>query len=674
MTLTTIPGLLYGGDYNAEQWPEEVWIEDCELMREAGVNLVTVGVFSWALLEPRDGVYEFAWLDRLLDLLHDHGISVDLATATASPPAWLVRSHPEMLPVTADGVRLEFGSRQHYCPSSPVFRNRSAALAEQLATRYADHPAVVMWHIGNEYADHTSECFCDTSAEDFRRWLVARYGDIDALNRAWGTTFWSQRYEGIDQVEPPRTTPAPPNPAQRLDWQRFCSDALLECYRAEKAVLDRICPRLPVTTNFMGALKSLDYWAWAAEEDLVSDDAYPDPADPESPVAIAMTYDLMRSLRGGQPWLLLESAPSAVSWREVNVPKTWERRRQDCIQALAHGADGIMHFQWRASRSGAEKFHSAMVPHRGRRSRGWAGTVAVGQDLQRLEHVADARTKADVALVLDWDSWWALEQEDHPSQRLRVKSMLLEWYSALWSRNIAVDFVPPTGELGRYRAVVAPSLYLLRDDAAAALADYVDRGGHLLFGPFSGVVDECDRVHPDGLSPTMQTLVGVAVDEWWPVPDEQTVPVTVSGDGAMARTWTEWLEPTSASVVAEYTAGPLEGRPAVTRNVHGAGAAWYAGCMLDAAGRGLILDQILRDAGAASVLPTPGGVEATCRRDEHGTFYFLINRSGASARVDLPAPARNLLDPDRSPDISVTLGHSDVAVMHIAEAERTDDE
>ncbi len=669
MTLTRIPRLLYGADYNAEQWPEDVWVEDVQLMREAGVNLVTVGVFSWALLEPSDGVYEFAWLDRLLDLLHDHGISVDLATATASPPAWLVRSHPEMLPVTADGVRLEFGSRQHYCPSSPVFRRKSAALTEQLATRYADHPAVAMWHVGNEYADHTAECFCPISAEDFRRWLTARYGDAAALNAAWGTTFWSQRYDTIDQVEPPRTAPAPPNPAQRLDWQRFCSDALLECYRAEKAVLDRLCPQIPVTTNFMGALKSLDYWKWAAEEDLVSDDAYPDPADPRSPVAIAMTYDLMRSLRQGQPWLLLECAPSAVSWREVNVPKTWERRRMDAVQAVAHGADGVMHFQWRASRSGAEKFHSAMVPHRGRRSRGWAGTVALGHDLQRLEHVVDARTDASVALVLDWDSWWALEQEGHPSQRLRVERQLLDWYDALWTRNVAVDFVPPCGEFDGYRVVLAPSLHLLRNESAGALASYVDHGGHLVFGPFGGVVDECDRVHPDGLSPTLRTVLGVAVDEWWPLPDGQTVPVGLASTHVRADTWTEWLGPSSASTVAEYAGGPLTGRPAVTRNAHGQGVAWYAGCLLDAAGRSLLLREILRAAGVHPTLTAPDGVEVTCRHSDHGHFYFLLNHSDTGAEVALPGPAHNLLAPGGSPDSTVVVGPEEVAVMHIVEGQ-----
>ena len=666
MSITRIPGLLYGGDYNAEQWPEETWLEDAQLMQEAGVNLVTVGVFSWALLEPEPDVYEFDWLDRLLDLLHTHGIAVDLATGTASPPAWLVRSHPDVLPVTADGTRLEFGSRQHYCPSSPVFRERAATLARQLAGRYREHPAVVMWHIGNEYADHTAECFCDVSARDFRDWLTTRYGSIAALNDAWGTRFWSQRYDSFDQIEPPRSTPAPPNPTQQLDWQRFCSDALLECYRAEKAVLDEMSPQLPVTTNFMGALKSLDYWKWAAEEDLVSDDAYPDPADPDSPVAIAMTYDLMRSLRGGKPWLLMESAPSAVSWREVNVPKSQERRRLDSLQALAHGSDGVMFFQWRASRSGAEKFHSAMVPHRGTRSRGWRHTVELGRDLQRLSEITGSRTEANVALVLDWDSWWALELEDHPSQRLRLKPILLDWYRTLWRRNVSVDFVPPTADLSRYRLVLAPSLYLLRDQTAQALSTYVDGGGHLAVGFFSGIVDEDDRVHPGGMSAALQSLLGVVVDEWSPIPDGDLVPVELDGRAAQAHLWSEWIEPTTATAVARYTGGPLDGRSAMTRNAHGSGSAWYAACHLDEDGLDALLGQVLSEAGVTPVLDAPHGVEVTRRTAGDGTAYlFVLNHTGDCADLTLPGPALDLLSPDSSPSEHLTLHPGEPAVLRL---------
>ena len=283
--ITRIERLLYGADYNPEQWPESVWKQDVNLMRDAGVTMVTLGVFSWARLQPAEDEWDFGWLDRLMDLLHGKGIAVDLATATAAPPAWFVRQHPETLPVTAEGVRLEFGARQHYCPSSPAYRTAATRLARALAERYGDHPALALWHIHNEYGGQLTECFCETSTQDFRRWLRERYeDDIAKLNFAWGTEFWSQRYSDFDEIEPPRRAPGAPNPGQRLDWRHFSSDALLACYLGEKAVLKEATPDIPVTTNFMSMLKALDYWKWAAHEDLVSDDAYPDPADPTAHV------------------------------------------------------------------------------------------------------------------------------------------------------------------------------------------------------------------------------------------------------------------------------------------------------------------------------------------------------------------------------------------------------
>ncbi|GAA4077192.1 beta-galactosidase [Nonomuraea soli] len=617
--------LRFGGDYNPEQWPEEVWAEDMRLMAEAGVNMATIAVFSWSRLEPDEGVHDFGWLDRVMDLLHAHGIDADLATATATPPPWLVRRHPEMMPVNADGVRLEFGSRQGYCPSSPIYRAHAVRLARTIALRYREHPALKMWHIGNEYADHTLECFCDVSAAHFRAWLEHRYATIDGLNAAWGTSCWGQHYTGFDQVEPPRTAPGPVNPSQLLDWRRFCSDALLELFEAEKAALREVTPGLPVTTNFMSILHGLDYWKWSAAEDLVTDDAYPDPADPSSHVAIALSYDLMRSLKR-QPWLLLESAPSAVSWRAVNAPKPPGMMLLHSLQALAHGSDGVMFFQWRQARYGPEKFHSALLPHGGTDTRTWRETLQLGQALTALAEVAGSYEQAEVALVLDWDSWWGLEApESMPSNRLKLKELLLDWYTPLHARGIGVDLVPPGRDLTGYRLVIAPNLYLCTEETAKWLAT---APGQVVVGPFSGVVDPADQVHEGGAPGPLRELLGVSAEEFWPLHDgvrQQT------GLGA-ARTWTEWLRLHDAEPVALYQGGELDGRPAVTRK----GAATYVGCRLDDT-TPLLLDLLAR--AGVEPMDLPEGVEAVRRAG----YLFLLNHTASPQRLALASAGTDLL-------------------------------
>jgi beta-galactosidase len=623
--------LWFGGDYNPEQWPESVWPEDVALMREARVNLATVGVFAWAWLEPAEGEYAFDRLDRILDGLHAGGISVDLATATASPPAWFSHAYPETLPVDAGGRRLTYGSRQAFCPSSPRYRQAAGRLAEQLARRYHDHPALAMWHVHNEYACHNAHCYCDVSAEAFRDWLRARYGDLDALNAAWGTAFWSQTYTDWAQVQPPRATVTSSNPGQVLDFKRFSSDEHLANFTAERDLLHKLSPGVRVTTNLMtAACFDLDYWAWGREmtgtDRLVSNDHYLVGDDPrEAPAQSAYAGDLSRSLGAGAPWLLMEHSTSAVNWQPRNVAKAPGQLIRESIGHLARGSEGAMFFQWRASRAGSEKWHSAMLPHAGTDSKIWREVVRLGRHLADLSEVEGSRTVADVALLLDYPSAWAQEARNQPSVDMTAFAEIMRWHAALWRAGVTADLAHPDTDLSGYRLVLAPALYLLTTAAADNLGSYVEGGGTLAVGAYSGLVDEHDRVHPAPLPGALAGLLGIRVEEFHPTAE----PVPLD-DGSTGTLWTEALQADRAEVLARYAGGPLAGGAALTRHR----TAWYASTRLADPDLGRWLGAVAEIAGVAPTHPVPAGVEAVRRRHADGRSYlFLMNHTDAPAEV-----------------------------------------
>ncbi|QDP96140.1 beta-galactosidase [Microlunatus elymi] len=655
--LTDRLGILYGGDYNPEQWDPEVWVEDARLMQEAGVNLATVGVFSWASLEPEPGRFTFDWMQQVLDLLHDHGVAVDLATPTASPPPWLPHRWPETLPVDADGVRLGYGSRNHYCASSPVYREHSRRIVAELLRRFGDHPAVVMWHIGNEYG---TPCYCDLCADSFRWWLQTRYRDLDSLNQAWGTAFWSQRYSSWEEIIPPRTAPYLINPSQRLDFQRFTSDQFLDLYREQRAMIIDEHPDVPVTTNLMGFYSLADYRSWAGELDVIADDGYPDPNDPDSPVFAAMTNDLMRSLGRGRGWMYLEQAAGAVNWREHNVAKSTRRTRLESLRAIARGAAGSCYFQWRASTAGTERFHAALVPHAGADSDRFRAVVAHGQELKTLRPVLDQQPAAEVAMIFDWPSWWAAEEPSAPSKRLRVLEQLQSWYQPLWRAGITADIVDSTDDLSRYRLVLAPSAYLLTDAAQANLRGYVASGGSLVLGPFSGVADVNGHVRRGRFPVGLSDVLGLSGEQWLPLADRDEVAVTsdLLGEGAV-RLWSEQLRADGAEVVATFTGGPVDGRPAILHNPYRQGHSWYVGTVPSADQLRNLIMLVAERAGVRPALEAiPDGVEVVRR----GDALFLFNHTLTTITVGLPGQWRDLLTDGRLTG-SVDLGPEDAKVL-----------
>jgi len=660
------PHFIYGGDYNPDQWPEATWEEDVRLMQEAGVNLVSLGIFSWSKLEPQPGVYDFEWLDRIIDLLYAHGVSIDLATPTASPPPWLVRLDPDVLPITADGVKLGLGSRRHYCPHNATYREHAARLVTQLAQRYCHHPALALWHIDNEYACHVSECFCETSASAFRQWLQARYGTLEALNATWGTAFWSQQYGDWLEIQPPRRAPAFLNPSQVLDWQRFCSDSWLACFEDQKEILREITPNVPLTTNFMSFHKPLDYWTWAAREDIVSNDAYPDTSDPEWTIGSAMACDLIRSLGKGRPWLLMEQAATHVNWRTRNATKRPGVMRLGSYQAIARGANGVMFFQWRASQFGAEKFHSAMLPHAGTETRVWREVKTLGAELKRLDGLLASEVHAKVAILFDWENWWALEQNGKLLNDLRLLPLIKSYYTALYKQGVTTDFVHPEADLSHYRLVIAPHLYLLNDRAVHNIMQYVSNGGVLIMSFFSGIVDERDHVRLGGYPAPFQEMLGMHVEEFAPYSESQTNEIhTADGRRFSCSQWSDIIRLHDAESIADYLHDYYANTPAVTRHRFGQGVSFYVGTLLDETGLSWLLDRVVTEAKVRMSPAAPIGVELIRRSDDTQTWLFALNYSTQPVEIALDRSGRDLVT-GAMVDKSIVLSPTGVAIIQSA--------
>ncbi|SFR70480.1 beta-galactosidase [Agromyces sp. CF514] len=625
-------GIAFGCDYNPEQWDPEVWPEDVRLMREAGVDLVAINIFGWSQVNPRKGTFDFAALDTVMDLLADAGIRVNLGTATASPPPWLTTLHPEILPVADDGTTRYPGGRQAWCPSSPVFRRYALALVEQVADRYGSHPNVELWHVSNELGCHNALCHCVESTASFRRWLEQRYGTIAELNRAWGTSFWSQRYDDWAEILTPMRTLSTRNPGQVLDFHRFSSEELLGYYRAEAEVI-RARSTAPITTNFMvtAHIRNLDYFSWAPEMDVVANDHYLDNrlADPTTELAFAA--DLTRGIAGGAPWILMETSTSAVNWQPHNIAKARGEMTRNAAQHIARGADGICFFQWRASAQGSEKFHSALLPHAGTDSDVWREVVELGALLDRLDEVTGTRVVADTAVLFSWDAWWATDADNRPSHSVEYLEQVHAAYTALRATGASVDVVHPDADLSGYRLVVVPALYSVTDSAAANLESFVAAGGTTLVTFYSGIVDEHDRVRLGGYPGAFAELLGIRVEEFAPLRpgDEARL-----ASGATAKLWAEHLALTTAEAIDAFVDGPVPGVPAVTRNEHGSGAAWYLATAPDAADyRGLVA-RIADEAGVGRPVGAGPEVEILRRAGDGRSYVFAINHGAEPVVID----------------------------------------
>ncbi len=651
----------YGGDYNPEQWPAAVWEEDYAAFDLARLNTVSLGIFGWSHLQPAEDRYDFSLLDAIVERAVAGGRDIVLATATGAMPPWLAHAYPEVCRTDFEGRVHTYGQRHNHCPSSPVFQRLSAELAGRLAERYAGTPGLVAWHVGNEYGGPEGSCYCPRCAAAFRTWLQHKYSSLEELNEAWNTMFWSHLFTDWEQIQVPSALSehwrGPNHTAFQgitLDYRRFATDALLGNFLAEKDRIREHDSRTPVTTNFMGAFRPLDYHRWAPHLDLASWDNYP-PGRGQH-VRMAFCHDLMRGLKRGDPFWVMEQTPTITASRDVNPVKRPGVLALWSWQSVAHGADAVLYFQLRASRGACEKYHGAVLDHAGRTdTRPFREVAELGADLERAgTRVLAGRTPAKVALVFDWDNWWATEMTDGFNRHVSYLDTVLGYYRALWRAQAAVDVVPMGADLDGYEVVLAPLLHLLKGDVAERLRAVTDRGGSVLTTFWAGRVDASTNAFPMDAPGPLAELFGLRVEEVDSAEPGVTNPVTLTLDAgvveAPAALVMELLVPTGAQVVGTYGSDFYAGTPAVTRHQvgDGGGQAWYVGAGVEQVGLDAIIDQVL----ARHRLHGPyAGVSADLEYAErvgpqHRVAY-LLNHGADAVEVTLHAGGTDLLQDRR---------------------------
>lgn len=630
------PFIWHGGDYNPEQWPEAVWDTDVALMRQAHFNVATVGVFSWAALQPAEDRFDFAWLDTVIDRLAAGERHLCLATPTAAQPAWMSQQYPDVLRADAYGRRVHHGGRTNYCPNSPSYRRFAAQIATKLAERYGRHPRLLIWHVSNEYG---TPCYCENCAAAFRAWLRRRYSGLDELNARWWTAFWGHTFSDWAQIEPPYADGEQNIHALTIDYRRFQSESLLECFKIERDALRAITPDVPITTNLMGTFPHLNYRAWAKEMDVVAWDCYPRPNGETGD--IAFLHDLHRGLKDGRPFLLMEQTPSSQNWQPVNALKRPGVLRLWSYLAVAHGAESVMYFQWRRGRGGSEKFHGAVVEHGGRSdTRVFREVSALGAELERLGDLTlGAATPARVGLLFDWENWWAIEAAVGPINPKDYVATVKAHYRALWRWNVPVDIVFSDSDLRRYDLVVAPMLHMVRPGLAERLEAMVARGGRFVATVFSGVVDENDLAFA-GYPGPLGRLLGIRVEEidaLYPGQHNQIV-MADGGERFRCARLCDIVRCEGAEVLATYGDDFYAGSPALTANVFGEGRAYYIASEAEDAFLEMFYGKLLDELGVAPALEAPAGVEVAVREAGGGRrLIFLLNHTAGPVEVGLPA-------------------------------------
>ncbi|MDR3593721.1 beta-galactosidase [Clostridium sp.] len=675
MINSKLPFILYGGDYNPDQWPQEIIKKDMDLLKLANINIVTLPVFSWALLQPNEDTYNFEWLDNILKLLKENNIHVCLATSTAAQPAWMSRKYPEMLPVDFYGRKLKHGGRVKFCPNSTKYRELSVKLATKLAERYKNYSNLALWHVANEYDNY---CYCDHCQEEFRKWLKNRYKTIDNLNQAWNMNFWGHTVYSWDEIVAPSALnemwdgpgkTCTTFQGMALDYNRFMSDSILGCYIGEYNAIKEITPDIKITTNLMGAFKPLDYFKWAEYMDVISWDNYPSYTD--SPSVVAMSHDLMRSLKSGDPFMLIEQSPSQANWQPYNSVKRPGEMKLQSYQALAHGADTVMFFQMRQSIGACEKYHAAVISHAGsENTRTFKECADLGKELCSLgDSIIDSKYDSRVGIIFDWDNWWAIEFSSGPSIELKYLPQIQKYYTGFHQKNIPVDFVKPNDDFSKYDIIVAPVLYMLKDNVADNIREFVSNGGTFITTFFSGYVDENDKVKLGGYPSELRNLLGLWVEELDALPLGMNNSIQMNN--SLENFASEYkcnmlfdiINTEGATVLGTYGSDFYKNRPAFTCNKFGNGEAYYIASNPETKFIDDFVNYLDSKHSLSLGFENKPGVEITKRIKDNKNIYFILNHNDEQISLDLKNKKfTNLLNKENTIN-NLILGSKEVAII-----------
>lgn len=647
------PSILFGGDYNPEQWDETTWQEDLDKLKKAQVNSATINVFSWSVLEPREGEFHFEQLDKIINLLEQNNISIVFATATATVPPWLARKYPEVMRVDTQGIRQLHGKRHNACPNSPIFQKSIKRLVTELMERYSERQSITHWHVSNEYGGY---CYCENCAEAFRYWLKNKYSTIDSLNKAWNSNFWSHTYSSWSDIHPPmRITDVfsnnkPVLGGAALDYRRFQSDSLLNNYKIERDIIRKYDRERKITTNFMGSQKDLDYFKWAKELDIISWDNYP---SFDTPVSFtAFQHDLMRGLKG-QPFMLMEQTPNQQNWQQYNALKRPGEMRMLSYHALAHGANTVQFFQLKQSRNGAEKFHGAILSHSlSTEGRIFKEVKQLGEELAEVpEGFLSSYSKSKVAIIFDWDSYWGLENCIGPTSHLDYVESIYQYYKVLYERGINVDFVSRSDDFSSYSLLIAPVLYISTSELSKKIEKYTQDGGIFLTTTMSGLADENDNIHLGGYPGQWRKLLGISIEESDALPLGELI--DLKGNGKIvgkASILCDLVQTGTAKIVGSYEGSVFyRDMACITVNKFGKGKAYYVGSYLDDRGLGYLMTEVLAAADIASV--DCNEVEILTRSNKNEEYTFIINTTNQTKTVINPNPYRyDLITKEQRPD------------------------